>query len=288
MKNVYLNDTQIHDNTANIGIWLRPKIMGLDSPSIRLPSFERPNIDGAFVPNQLYGGRSITLEGKVSGDGDVNTYRSRRRALELIARIYRPGGILQPLTLKFKTMDDLELQAQVYVKKLKFDDQEMTFGEYQLDLFAPDIRLLSQSEHQQQMNIFSGGGMPIAMPIPMSMAAGGLIETQIENLGSIGAFPFITIFGTIENPTITNQTTGEAFSLTYTLTTAAQFITVDVENRTVLYYADETTAPVNIRDKFSGDWFEIASGVNSLKLVVADNADTGYALIVWRDAYLGV
>lgn len=288
MKNVYLNDTQIHDNINNVGMWLRPKISGLEAPSIRLPSFERPNIDGAFVPNQLYGGRAISFEGKVFGDGDLTTYRQRRRILETAARIYRPGNVLSPILLKFKTMDDLELQAEVYVKKLKFEDNDMTAGEYLLDLFAPDIRLLSQTEKQDQMNIFSGGGGAIPMTIPFSMGVGGTIETIIENAGDITSYPFITIYGTIDDPTITNQTTGDSFSLNYTLVSANEFITIDVENRTVLYYADETTAPVNIRDVFSGDWMEIASGQNSIKLVVADTTDTGYALIKWRDAYLGV
>ena len=288
MKNAYLNDTQIHDNETNIGIWLKPNIQGLEAPSIRLPSFERPNVDGAFVPNQLYGGRAISLEGKVSGSGDMLTYRARRRTLENAARIYRPGGALAPIVFKFKTMDDLELQAEVYVKNLKFPDVMLGGGNFNLDLFAPDIRLLSQEEYLQQVNIFQGGGMPIPMPIPMDMSAGGSVETAINNAGDTGAFPFITIRGPIEDPTISNQTTGDSMSIDYTLTSSAERIEIDVETRTVLYFATDISAGVNIRDKFSGDWFEIASGTNSIKLVVADTTDTGYIIISWRDAYLGV
>lgn len=288
MKNAYLNSTQIHDYQTNIGIWLKPNIQGLESPSIRLPSFERPNVDGSFVPNQLYGGRAISLEGKVTGNGDLITYRTRRRTLENAARIYRPGGVLSPITFKFKTMDDLELQAEVYVQKLTLPDIMLTGGNFLLDLFAPDIRLLSQTEHVEQVNIFQGGGMPIPMPIPMDMSAGASVEAAITNAGDTGAFPFITVYGTIDDPTISNQTTGDSFSIDYTLTTAAERIEIDVENRTVLYFADATATGVNIRDKFSGDWFEIASGNNSIKLVVADTTDTGYMVIQWRDAYLGV
>lgn len=289
MKNGYLNEVQIHDyqNNPN-GIYLNQNIQGLEMPSIRLPSFERPNIDGAFVPNQLYGGRGITLEGKVYGGGDMLTYRTRRRLLESVARINRPGGVLAPIAFKFTTMDDLELQAEVYLKKLEFADVHLGGGSFKMDLFAPDIRLLSQEQYLSQLNIFSGGGMAIPTEIPVNMGAGGSVEATITNNGDIGAFPFFTIYGTIEDPTISNQTTGESFSLNYTLTTADEFITIDVENRTVLYYADQDTAPVNIRQYFTGDWFELASGSNSIKLVVADTSDTGYALVRWRDAYLGV
>lgn len=288
MKNAYLNNLQIHSNETNVGFWLKPNIQGLEAPSIRLPSFERPNIDGAFVPNQLYGGRAITLEGKVSGGGDMLTYRTRRRQLEAVTRIYRPGGVLAPIVFKFKTMDDLELQAEVYARKFTLPDQMMGAGNYTLELFAPNTRLLSQELHQQQLAIFEGGGMAIPTEIPLDMSAGGTVETIINNAGDTGAFPTITLYGPIEDPTISNQTTGDSFALDYTLTTGDEFITVDVERRTVLYFADSTSSGVNIRQYFSGDWFELAAGNNSIKLVVADTTDAGYALIRWRDAYLGI
>ena len=287
MKKAYLNSLQIHDNTTNIGFWLRPNIQGLEMPEIRLPSFERPNVDGAFVPNQLYGGRAITLEGKVVAS-DVATYRTRRRSLENVARIYRPGDILTPITLKFTTMDDLELQVEVYTKKLKFPDTLMTASDFVLDLYAPNLRILSQELHTQQVNIFEGGGMAIPMAIPTDMGVGGSVETQITNAGGISAFPFWVINGTIDDPTISNQTTGESFSLNYTLTTTSERIEVDVENRTVLYFATPGATGLNIRQYFSGDWFELTPGNNTIKLVVADTSDTGNAVVTWRDAYIGI
>lgn len=289
MKNAYLNAQQIHDwQNTSIGFFIKPLVQGLESPSIRLPSFERPNVDGAFVPNQLYGSRPITIEGKVTGDGSMVTYRERRRTFEGVASIYRLSGVLNPITFKFTTMDDLALQVEVYVRKLKFPDSLITAGDYVLEMLAPDIRLLSQTEHSSHVNIFSGGGMPIDMPIVMSMAAGGLTETTVNNSGNIGTFPLITLYGTIEDPTISNQTTGDSMSVDYTLTLSTERIEIDVETRTVLYFASETATGVNIRDKFTGDWFELQAGNNAIKLVVADTTDTGYMVINWRDAYLGV
>jgi len=289
MKNAYLNSTQIHDSVdTSIGFSIKPFVQGLEAPTIRLPSFERPNVDGAFVPNHLYGGRPITLEGNVSGSGSMLTYRTRRRTLENLASIYRPAGVLQPVVFKFKTMDDLELQCEIYVRKLKFPDALLTGGSYVLDMFAPDIRLLSQELHAQQVSIFSGGGMPIDMPIVMSMAAGGLTETTINNAGDITSQPLITVVGPIEDPTVSNQTTGESLAVDYTLTLSTERIEIDVETRTVLYFASASAAGVNIRDKFSGTWWELRSGNNSIKLVVADTTDTGYMTINWRDSYLGI
>jgi hypothetical protein len=288
MKNAYLNNLKIHDNSQNIGFWLKPNIQGLEMPDIRLPNFVRPNIDGAFVPNHLYGGRAITLEGKVSGSGTLTTYRTRRRQLEDAVKIYRPGGELTPITFKFKTMDNLELQAEVYTKKLKFADRLLMAGDYTLDLFAPDIRLVSQTLKQQQLNIFEGGGFAIPTGIPLDISAGGTTETPIENLGNISSFPTIIVYGTIEDPTVSNETTGESFSLNYTLTSADERIEIDIEGRTVLYFATATATGTNIRQYFSGDWFDLEPGNNTIKLVVADITDTGYMFIQWRDAFIGV
>lgn len=288
MKNAYLNSLQIHDNTNNIGFWLKPNIQGLEMPVIRLPSFERPNVDGAFVPNQLYGGRAITIEGKVTGSGNLQLYRERRRILENASRIFRPDNTLAPIVFKFKTMDDLELQTEVYTRKLAFADRLINAGDYVLELFAPNIRLLSQELHEQRVNIFEGGGMAIPMGIPMDMSAGAAAETQIINAGGINSFPSFTIYGTIEDPSISNTTTGESFSIDYTLTSTDERIEVDVERRTVLYFASPTATGVNIRQYFTGDWLELTPGNNTLKLIVSDISDSGYTLIRWRDAYIGV
>lgn len=167
-------------------------------------------------------------------------------------------------------------------------DKLMTSADFKLDLFAPDIRLVSQELHQQQVSIFEGGGMGIPMAIPMDMGVGVAIETQLNNAGGYTSLPYIIIYGTIEDPTISNQTTGESFSLNYTLTAATERIEIDVENRSVLYYSTPTATGVNIRQYFSGDWFDLEPGNNTIKLVVADVTDTGYALIRWRDAYIGI
>lgn len=287
MKNAYINTLQIHDNMARIGYWLKPNIQGLEMPSIRLPSFERPNVDGAFVPNQLYGGRAITIEGKVVG-ADVATYRARRRALENAAKIYRPGDILTPILFKFTTTDDLALQVEAYVRKLQMPDGLMTAADFVIDMFAPNIRIVSQELHSQRVNIFEGGGMAIPMAIPTDMGVGGTTETQINNAGGFNSFPYWVIRGTIEDPQLTNTTTGESFTVDYTLTSSDERIEIDMETRTILYFADDNATGVNIRQYFSGDWFELAPGNNTIKLVVADTADTGYATITWRDAYIGI
>jgi hypothetical protein len=287
MKNIYLENTKIHDNTGNNGIHVFPKIIGLESPDFRLPNFTRPNVDGAFVSHQLYGGRLITLTGKVYGE-TISEYRTNRRTLESAINIRRSNGLLLPITMKFKTMDDLELQIEAYTKSFIFSDENLLFGNFKLDLFAPSISIESQTLKAENLFIFQGGGMPIPMPIPMDMSEGGDVEQILINAGNIDAFPNLIFHGPIETPTLTNQTTGEAISLTNHLSSSDERVEIDIINRTALYFTTPTSSGANTRSTVSGDFLILQSGNNSMKLTTADSLDTGYVNIAWRDTYSGV
>ena len=169
MKIIYLNTTQIHSNTDGIGIIVHPDIKGLEMPAIRLPSFDRPNVDGAIVPNQLYGGRLISLTGRVYAS-TVAAYRTLRRTLEQAVAIQRTAGVLYPITLKMTTMDDLLLQVEVYTKAFEFPDKDLLFSNYRLDLFAPSLFLLGQEQKTKTIYTFFGGGMGIDVAIQIGRA----------------------------------------------------------------------------------------------------------------------
>lgn len=287
MKNIYLDNTQIHDNSDRIGFVIFPDIQGMEIPTVRLPSFNRPNLDGAFVPNQLYGGRLISFIGKVYAD-TIATYRTRRRTLEAACQIKRVSGILAPITLKFKTMDNLLLQVEVYTRKFTFKDKQLLHGNFRLDLFAPSVYIESQELYSENLFIFSGGGMGIPMGIPMDMGVGGDVQVVLNNAGNIDTYPAVTFNGVMQNPTLTNETNGDALSLTYNLTSTSQRIEIDTVNRTALYFSSPTADGVNVRQYVSGDFLTLQPGNNNLKLVVAAYNSTGYANLAWRDAYSGV
>ena len=287
MKNIYLDNTQIHDYLNNIGFIVFPNIQGLDTPSIRLPSFNRPNVDGAFVPNQLYGGRLITLAGKVFAD-DASTYRARRRELETACKIKRVDDDLNPITMKFKTMDDLLLQVEVYTKKLVFNDKYLTHGDFKIDLFAPSIYLESQELHNQNIFIFSGGGMDVPTGVPMDMSAEGDTEAILNNVGNIDAYPQLSFHGPMQDPTLTNETNGDALSIVYTMSSSNERIEIDTVNRTALYFSTPTATGTNFRQYISGDFLSLQSGNNSIKLTSANYNNEGYISISWRDAFSGV
>ena len=288
MKNIYLDSLQIHDNTSDIGYFVMPNIQGLEKPEIRLPSFVRPNTDGAVVPNQLYGGRLITLEGKVYAN-DISTYRSRRIALETATGIQRDtSGNLKPITLKFKTMDDISLQVEVYTRQLVFADEYLTHGKFKLDLFAPSLYLVGQTLLSSDIFVFFGGGMEIPMAIPMSMNQSGSSVTELTNSGNVSSYPIYTLFGPLTNPTFTNLTTGKSFTLNYTLSSSSENITIDTIKRTVIYRPTQNGNPTNIRQYFSGDFVTLVPGVNQVKLSNSNYNNQAFCRVVWRDSYSGI
>lgn len=289
MKTIHLGSTQIHSNTdKSIGFVVFPRIRGLEIPSIRLPSFTRPNVDGAVVPNQLYGGRLITFIGKVFAD-NVAAYRAKRSTLESAVRIMRSSdGVLQPIVLKFQTMDDLDLQVNVYTRNFIFPDTHLSHGDYKLDVFSPDLFILSQELKGQNIFVFQGGGMAITTEIPMDMSADADTIAELTNDGNVDAFPTVTLNGPLTNPAISNETTGKSFSLNYTLSTADESIVIDTQLRTVRYFANPGGSPTNIRASLSGDFITLAPGINNIKLSNTNYNATAYASVVWRDSYTGI
>lgn len=287
MKYIYINDLLIHDFSDNdAGFVVDPDIKGLEGASIRLPSFLRPNVNGAFVPNQLYGGRLITFKGLVYAN-NVSDYQERRRALEAAVAISRDAsGALMPLVLKMTTDDDLELQVNVYNKGFDFPHKDMMNDRYKLDLFAPEFYLVSQEELNINAFVFQGGGFTIPFEIPFSMGVAGSTVSSINNDGNSLAYPFYILRGPLTTPTFTNQTTGDSFALSSTLN-AGEVVEIDTVRGTVVFRLTEDGDPVNHRQYFSGDFAPLARGENIVNLITASGSDTGLISIIYRHSYTG-
>jgi len=287
MKTIYIDSLQIHSNTEDLGFIVDPNIIGLEQPTIRLPSFDKPNVDGSTVPSQLYSGRLITLSGLVYAS-DILTYMQRRSSLISACSIKKSSSNqILPLTLKFTTMNDLDLQVSVYNRKIDFPFKVIKSGRFKLDLFAPKFYLSSQVQKSAVIYVYTGGGMgcPTPSPTPFNVNASSI--SVLNNEGNIDAPTQIIITGPVSDPVVVNETNGQLMTLDYNLTTADEFIVIDSELGTALYYADLNTTPLNIRDKISGDFISLIPGDNYVKLSVA-GLDTGNIQVFWRDCYSGL
>lgn len=288
MKQIYINSLQIHDYQDNsLGMVVSPQIQGLESPGVRLPAFDRPNVDGSIVPNQLYSSRLITLTGTVFADS-VTDYQTRRTNLAKAIAISRTtAGDLQNLTLKMVTDDGRELQVDCYTKNFTFPVDNLMHGKYKLDLLAPSIYIFGQELKNSDIFIFQGGGFSVPFAIPFDMDEAGSSLTDINNAGNITSYPFYVLRGPLQNPVFSNITTGEQFSVTCNLT-AGQLVEIDSLKHTVVYRAFAGDTPVNYVNNFSGTYAGLVSGHNYCKLSNADFTKTGLISVQYRDAYSGI
>jgi phage-related protein len=284
MKSMHLGNLQIHSNSINLDFTVNDH-SGLDSPDIRLSSYNRPGEHGAIVSNQLYGGRTITIQGRIAGSS-MQQYMQNRRSLQNTLRIIKDANtVSQPVLLRFQTTDDLQLQASIYAAS-KFDLREKSpiFCEFFLELFAADPNLYDQSLQVATVTPPAGGGAtyPVIYPVNYSAKTGG--SAVINNAGDANTYPLLTFTGPLTSPFVINTTTGETFKVNATLNTGDTLL-CDMTTKTMLL--NTTTNAMNYFDP-SNIWMSLQPGDNNITFGTSLSSDTGNVSVSFRSAYIGV
>lgn len=237
------------------------------------------------MTNQLYGGRTITLEGRIGGTS-VQDYQQRRRALQDVLRIIKDSNaVSQPILLRFQTTDDLLLQTHVYAsKKLEFKERSPRFSEFYLELYAADYNFYEQSAQVTTVTPPTGGGVtyPVIYPVSYAPKTGGTIT--ITNAGDSNTFPVITFNGVLTTPYINNTTTGEVFKVNVSLG-SADVLVCDMANKTMVL--NGTTNALQYFDT-TNVWLSLVPGPNIITLGSSLSNDNGNATLSFRSAYIGV
>lgn len=252
---------------------------GFGSPAVKVDVKERGNFHGANLGEHLYGRRIFGVDLEIVGRTAAE-YETNRRALEAALDIY--DGLVE---MVITTKNGLVLKADVIATQefdLPYVKGNMVFGDARLELTAPYPFLQGFNAKTRTINLWSGGGFEIPFEVPLDMSAGATVVDNVDNDGNAVAFPIITLNGALEDPVITNETTGEEFSLNYTLTNG-NYITIDVYNRTILL-----NGVTNLREYFTGDWMKLVAGANYIKLTATSFDSSGNAAFSYRDSYLGV
>jgi len=285
MKSVYIDTQQIHSNSDNTLGYYITATDGLDMPSMRVPTYDKPGEFGAFVSNQLYGRRLVTFEGEVFGSS-LTDFQSKRRALENAIQIVKDSNSIPVAkTLKFTTMDDLALQASCYMQKFVMKiDIGMWSAKYMMELICPDFGLESQNLSTIVITTPGGGGAvyPVIYPVIYAAGSGGL--ATVVNNGNTNAYPIITLNGLLTNPVILNVTTGRYISLGITIGASDTPVVIDMKNKTIL----QGSTPVIGDKNFGSDWWWLASGSNLIQVTTGNISDTGNVSISYRDTYIGI
>lgn len=274
--------TSIHSNTAPAGIVVH-SIEGLAYPNSRLSSYNRPGEFGSIVSNVLYSGRPITIIGSVYGN-TVIEYETRRQTLESALRIVRSANAVSlPSTLKFTTMNDIALQADVFIKDFKMLAKDLHIADFFLELYSPDYALFSQTLQSVSISRSTGGGSvyPFIYPIIYGAQTGG--EQTFVNSGNVESYPIIYLNGPLTNPVIQNVTLGRSISLNLVLSSTDQVV-INMKERTIV--KNENESVIAYRTDDSRYWW-LLPGNNVVRFFTGSSGDTGNAQIQFRDAFLG-
>lgn len=251
-------------------------------PGITHTTVNRGNYHGAKIYPGKFTSQQIVSEWIVVGSSYSDLADQREDFRKAVSRLLARGEESMRITKSNGVVLTIPIKAAKLVGDIKSEDG--VSGKFLVTFLAEYPFFRSLSQKSSDMAIFSGGGMAIPMGIPMDMSAGGSGEFQVTNEGEYDAFPVFTFQGVLDNPTITNVTTGEQLSLAYSLATEDDSIVVDTYERSAILYP----AGNNARQYVSGDFLTIVPGVNALRLTAGSYNEQGVVTVAFYDTYLGV
>ncbi len=282
MNAILLDGYSLHSLTAPQPCQTK-SATGLGFPEVRLDQYNRPGVSGVTIAHNLYGGRTITLEGTIRG-ADRTAYMANRAALEAAVSL-RLDSVNVPIarTLYLTDLDFNTYQISVVTKAFSCELTSPTMGRWQLQLSATDYIIEAQTLNSVTTFLPQSGGVtyPVTYPIQFGGSSGGSVTAS--NAGNAPAFPLVTLYGPMINPVIANDSTGEFVRLNLTLV-AGDSLVISMKNRTIIQGGSTNRMGAFI----SGSKFwAILPGLNNLR-VGADAYDVGYAIFNYREARLGL
>lgn len=262
--------------------WLCNAIKNLSFPDINQQSALKGGYLGQVLSPMQIGAYKFAMAWNLTGSdfSDLSTQR------ELFIGTW--GDILKngSATLKFlKSNGNL---IQLTVKGVEITGEIIAEDGLSCSLLITLVTeypfIVGQTLQSTDVNIFSGGGMAIPMPIPMDMSNGGVNDLTITNNGNYNAYPILTFYGVLSNPSLTNLTTNKTLNINYSLSDSTQYIIIDTYTRSAILYPSLT----NVRQYVSGDFFTLAKGGNIIHLGNASYNSTGHVNVSFRDHFLNI
>lgn len=275
---ISLNDFVLNDPSSSNAIYLDEPIEGLGLPPIRTSSGNYSGRDGGYVGSQFYGMRLITLTG---------TFFGTPAAIETARRNLSSAVATSSVVMKITTN-----AGNLYLVNCNIDGLDMPIlrsvnkAPFKISLIATDPTIYDNSASGlMSVTVTPARGGGITWPITWKITwAAGSQPTTVNNTGNVTVYPTITLTDKMTNPTITNQTTGQFFTLVGLTTTAGDNLVIDMKNRTVLLNGGSVLPFVTS----TSSWWPLLPGNNSINLTTNDGTDTTVATVSWRSGFRGI
>lgn len=282
----FVEELQINSPTDSLqlGYLLATPIEGLDTPPIRMSSYNRVGENGLVIPSAFYDGRVITIPGTIYANNPTD-YLQRRKDLSYVCRILKDAnGYPVSQKFRFTTCDDEEYFF--YGRpKVTFAITANKMVRFLLTITCPDP-FIYQAEAQSSGSIsvpIPGGALyPATYPLTYAPSSGGSGSLTID--GNEATYPILTLTGIVTDPYIVNQATGEFMQLDVTTAEAGDVIVINMAEKTI------TLNGTSILSAKIGDstWWSLVPGLNNIQFSTSSTSDTGSLSIAWFNALLGV
>lgn len=262
---------------------ITPPLSGLTSPDIRTGDGLYAGVDGGYVSSQLYGFRNIVISGFYIG-------KTCQEADELRQQLMSELHIRYLYPIFITSFSGKHYFVEGYITDRRSDITNPTSGEFQITIHCPDPIIYDGGDgiasdsawFEQTFYKEQPGGFNIEYQVPVQWV-GGQMATNIENLGTVAAYPIITLSGKFTNPKITNLTTNEFIKLERD-TTVSDTIVIDMKERII------TLNGVSIASSRTIDssWWTLLQGNNKIVLETDSSSDNNFGTIKYKVGYLGV
>jgi hypothetical protein len=279
--NILLNNLLTLSADADGSHFIITNVTGLGAADIRTSSFLFSGRSGGMVTDQLYGFRTITITGKIgSNDSTAAQHRLDRTAMLEAS----PIGETIPVYITTFSGETYRIDCNVTDLKLEYNQRGLV-SDYLLQLTAGDPYFYSTDGGDEQtahLTRVTQGGYITPEDLPINWATGSA-PTIVTNSGESIYLPRIEIHDQADHPVITNQTTGEQFTLNINMVTG-DLVVIDMQKRTVTLNGSNI---IGSRTSTS-TWWGLQKGANSVMLNSLSGSDTVTADVYWRNGVKGI
>lgn len=257
-------------------------VTGLGPADIRTSSFLFSGRSGGLVTDQLYGFRTVTINGKIGRNGGTREQHRLDRQAVLNALVI---GSTIPVYITVFDGETYRIDASVTDAKVEYSRGGRT-SDFLIQLTAGDPLFYSTDGGDEQTatvnRTLDNGGYVTPYILPVVWDIGGQ-PTIVTNSGNAVVYPVITIHDTTHDPILTNQATGEQFAMSINTNDGDELV-IDMLNRTVKLNGSDV-----IGNKVDGSvWFGLLVGDNPIRFDTDTALDNGYAEVVWRNGVTGI
>lgn len=261
---------------------------GFEMPEIRSTPYDNPGEHGATLPNSLYGGRLITLGGKISG-GAPTDYLAARRDLAYACRIrYDSTGLVTTARHTFTALDGAQYFVDAAVMPpYKAMSPHVNNSPFLFHFLVQDPAIYGVSlQTTGQITRQTGGGATFPLTFPISFTGGNPGTGIMTNSGNMETWPIIYFRGPVTNPRVYCIEQQKAFQLNYTSTGANDVIAINMRRKTIML--NGTTSLLRYRDQTDRNWFSLGVNTSTLLFTTGSALDTGTMEGTAYPAFLGL